>query len=145
MINTDILNQIPGEQRTYHIYDKIICDNDNYINNYPVEFSDSLSISGLPPHKLILKVNCIVLLIRNLNTKEAVVNGIRMRIKFMHSNAIYCTGTVRNKRIVIPRINLTYSGTILSFNLQKTRSPIIPAFAMAISLKDKHFKKLEYF
>jgi hypothetical protein len=36
LINTDILNQIPGEQRTYS-YDKIICDNDNDINNYAVE------------------------------------------------------------------------------------------------------------
>jgi hypothetical protein len=47
-------------------------------------------ISGLPPHKLVFKVNCIVLPIRNLNTKEALVNGIRMRIKFMHRNAIDC-------------------------------------------------------
>jgi hypothetical protein len=34
-----------------------------------------------------------------------------MRIKFMHRNAIDCevlTGTERNKRILIPRINLTY-------------------------------------
>ena len=37
-INTDILNQIPGEQRIYHSYDEIICDNDNDINKYPVEF-----------------------------------------------------------------------------------------------------------
>ena len=74
MINTDILNQIPGEQRTYHSYDKIICDNDNDINNYAVEFLNSLTISGLPPHKLVLEVNCIVLLIRNLNKKKALVN-----------------------------------------------------------------------
>ena len=67
LINTDILNQLPGEQRIYHSYDKIICDNDNGINNYPVEF--------LPPHKIVLKVNCIVLLITNLNTKEALVNA----------------------------------------------------------------------
>ena len=99
MINTDIINQIPGEQRTYHRCDKIICDNDNDINKYPVEFLDSLTISGLPPHKLVLKVNCIVLLIRNLNRKEALVNGLRMRIKVMHRNAIVCevlTGTVCN-------------------------------------------------
>lgn len=84
LINTDnILNQIPGEQRTYHSYDKIICDNDNDINNYPVEFLNSLTISGLPPDKLVLKVNYIVLLIRNLNTKDALVNGTRMRIKCM--------------------------------------------------------------
>ena len=120
MINTDILNQIPGEQRTYHRYDKIICDDDNGINKYPAEFLDSLTISGLPPHKLILKVNCIALLMRNLNTKEALVNRTRMRIKFMHRNAIDCevlTGAACNKRILIPRINLTYSGTILPFNL----------------------------
>ena len=50
MINTDIFNQIPGEQRIYHSYDKIICDNYNDINNYPVEFLNSLTISGLPSH-----------------------------------------------------------------------------------------------
>ena len=74
-----VLNQIPGEERIYHSYDKIICDNDNYINNYQVEFLNSLTISGLPSRKLVLKVNCIVLLIRNLNTK-LLVKGIRMRI-----------------------------------------------------------------
>ena len=86
LIKTDILNQIPGEQRTYHSYDKIICDNDNDINNYPVQFLNSLALSSLPLHKLVLKVNYIVLLIRNLNKKEALVNETRMRIKFMHHN-----------------------------------------------------------
>jgi hypothetical protein len=43
------------------------------------------------------------------------------------------TGTARNKRILIPRINLTYSGTILPFNFQRTQFPIIPAFAMSIN------------
>jgi hypothetical protein len=63
-------------------------------------------------NKLVLKVNCIVLPMRNLNTKETLVNGTRMRIKFMHRNAIDCevlTGTARNKRNLIPRLNLTYS------------------------------------
>jgi PIF1 helicase. len=80
LINTDILNQIPGEQRTYHSYDKITCDNDNDINNYAVEFLNSLTISGLSSHKMVLKVNCIVLLIINLNTTAALVNGTRMPI-----------------------------------------------------------------
>jgi PIF1 helicase. len=136
LINTDILNKIPGEQRTYHRYDKIICDNDNDINKYPVEFLNSLTISGLPPHKIVLKVNCIVLLIRNLKTKKALVIGTRMRIKFMHHNAIDCevlTGTARNKRILVPSMNLTYSGTILPFNLERTQFPIIPAFVMTIN------------
>jgi hypothetical protein len=47
-----------------------------------------------------------------------------MRIKLMHPNAIDCevlNGTARNKRILIPRINLTYSGIILPFNFQRTQ------------------------
>jgi hypothetical protein len=54
----------------------------------------------------------------------------------MHRNAIDCevlTGTERNKRILIPRINLTYSGTILLFNFQRSQFPIIAAFAMTIN------------
>ena len=71
-----------------------------------------------------------------------------MRIKFMHRNAINCqvlTGSVRNKRILIPHMNLTYSGTILPFNLQRTQSSIILALAMTISLKDKHLKNWNIF
>ena len=59
LINTDILNQIPDEQRVYHSYDKIICDM-AMTNKYPVECLNSLTISGLQPHKIVLKDNCIV-------------------------------------------------------------------------------------
>jgi hypothetical protein len=34
------------------------------------KIKNSLTISGFLSHKLVLKVNCIVVLIRNLNTKE---------------------------------------------------------------------------
>lgn len=136
MINNDIINRIPGESKSYLSTDKVICDNELEVNNYPIEFLNSLSVSGLPPHKLTLKVNCVVLLVRNLNTKEALVNGTRMRIKCLHSNSIDCeilTGTSKGKRILIPRINLAYSGTILPFNFQRTQFPVIPAFGMTIN------------
>lgn len=136
LINSDILNRMPGEEKIYHSYDKIITDDESEINNYPVEFLNTLCVSGLPPHNLQLKVNCIVRLIRNLNTKESLVNGTRMRVKALHRNAIDCevlTGNSRGKRILIPRINLTYSGTILPFDFQRTQFPIIPAFAMTIN------------
>jgi ATP-dependent DNA helicase PIF1 len=87
-----------------------------------------------------------VLPIRNLNTKEALVYGTRTRIKFIHHNAIDCevlTGTERDKRILIPRINLRYSGTILPFNFQRSQFPIIAAFAMTINKSQKQtFEKI---
>jgi hypothetical protein len=65
----------------------------------------------------------------------------------MHRNAIDCevlTGTERNKRILIPRINLTYLATILSFNFQRSQFPIIAAFfAMTINKSQKQtFEKM---
>ena len=54
----------------------------------------------------------------------------------MHRNTIDCkvlTRTTRIKRSLVPRINLTYSGTILPFNLERTQFPIIPAFAKTIN------------
>jgi hypothetical protein len=58
----------------------------------------------------------------------------------MHGNAIdweVLTGTERNKKILIPRINLTYLGTILPFNFQRSQFPIITAFAMTINKSPK--------
>ena len=110
---------------------------------------DSLTISSLLPHKLILKVNYIVLLIRNLNTNEALVNRTKMRIKFVHHNAIDCevlTRTARNRRILVPRINLTHSGTILQFNFERTQFPILLAFAMTIiKSQGQTFQKFDFF
>lgn len=136
LINSDILNRIPGIEKVYYSYDQIITENDSEINNYPVEFLNSINVSGLPPHRLMLKVDSIVLLIRNLNTKDALVNGTRMRVKCLHRNTIDCevlTGVSRNKRVLIPRIKLTYSGTILPFNFQRVQFPLILAFAMTIN------------
>jgi hypothetical protein len=63
----------------------------------------------------------------------------------MHRNAIDCevlTGTERNKRILIPRINLTYSGTILPFNFQRSQFPIIAAFAIINNSQKQTFEKI---
>jgi hypothetical protein len=63
----------------------------------------------------------------------------------MHRNAIdseVLTGTERNKRILIPRINLTYSGTILPFNFQRSQFPIIAAFAIINNSQKRTFEKI---
>lgn len=135
-INTEILNRLPGEEKTYSSYDTVISDDPQSHAAYPVEFLNSLTLSGFPSHKLVLKQNCIVLLIRNFNTGKGLVNGTRLRIVQMYRNTLDCevlTGIARNTRILIPRIHLTYSGTILPFSFRRTQFPIIPAFAMTIN------------
>lgn len=132
-INNEILNRMPGEKKTYFSSDKIVSDDIHEHTNYPIEFLNSLSVSGIPPYNLALKENCIVLLIQNLNTGKSLVNGTRMRVRRMHRSTLDCevlTGNAKNTRILIPRIRLTYSGTLLPFSFERTQFPVIPAFAM---------------
>ena len=73
-----------------------------------------------------------------IGDKNYIINEVYGNIS---ENILSDNGTVRSKRILIPSINLTYSGSILPFNLQRTQSPIIPVLAMTISLKEKRFLK----
>ena len=44
------------------------------------EYLNSLDPRGLPPHKLHLRLNAIVMLIRNISIHESLCNGTRLRI-----------------------------------------------------------------
>ena len=52
-INSNILNKIDGNLRTYKSIDTVANIDD--VVNYPVEFLISLDLSGFPPHDLQLK------------------------------------------------------------------------------------------
>lgn len=47
---------------------------------YPTEFLNSLTPSGLPPHSLFLKKYSPIILIRNLNPKEGLLNGTKLAV-----------------------------------------------------------------
>lgn len=59
-----------------------------------------------------------------------------MRVKILHRNSLDCevlTGASTGQRILIPRLNLKSSGTLLPFSLQRIQFPVILAFAMSIN------------
>ena len=49
-INSKVLNSIPGEARTHTSVNRLISENDSEILQFPIEFLDSLEMTGLPPH-----------------------------------------------------------------------------------------------
>ena len=59
-----IINQLGIEQIKLS-YDNILDDSHQHL--YPTEF---INISGLPPHKLILKKNQPIISLRNINSHE---------------------------------------------------------------------------
>ncbi|XP_076905569.1 uncharacterized protein LOC143561338 [Bidens hawaiensis] len=83
-INDSLLKFFPGDEVEYLSSDTI-CSSE-YINDtvdtalYSPELLNGLRISGLPNHKLVLKVGVPVMLLRNLNQKEGLCNGTRLQI-----------------------------------------------------------------
>ncbi|XP_073399748.1 uncharacterized protein [Dendrobates tinctorius] len=104
--------------------------------NYPVEFLNSLTPSGMPSHLLKLKIGTIVMLLRNLNTKKGFCNGTRLIVIALLRNIIQAkviTGSAEGDIVFIPRIDLCPSETGLPFKLKRRQFPLKPAFAMTIN------------
>ena len=80
--------------------------------NYPMEFLNSSTPGGMPPHRLNLKVGAVIILLRNLDSTRGPCNGTRMVVKQMMSKIIDCeilTRSFKGTRVFIPRVILAPS------------------------------------
>lgn len=72
-INDILMEKFPADLVTYKSTDRTI----NSIHQIDYEdFLKTLQLTGFPPHKLNLKKNCPVMLLRNINPIEGVRNGM---------------------------------------------------------------------
>ena len=67
-MNNEILSQLNGDSNEYFAIGTIVDDENEFLqNSIPIEFLNSITPNGLLPHKLILKIGTIIILLRNLN------------------------------------------------------------------------------
>jgi ATP-dependent DNA helicase PIF1 len=133
-LNEKMIDRFPGEEKVYHSFDSV---DDDSRNNYPIDFINSITPNGLPPHVLKVKINCPVILLRNLDPNNGLCNGTRLMVRAFQDNAIDAEivgGQHAGKRVFLPRIPMSPSDDIsLPFKMKRKQFPIRLSFAMTIN------------
>nr|XP_047129628.1 ATP-dependent DNA helicase pif1-like [Hydra vulgaris] len=114
-INEEVLHRLPGDVKTYLSSDSIDTDDLNEINNFPVEFLNSLTPSDL---------------------KGGLCNGTRLMVRALHNNYIdgeVLTGVSAGNRVFVPRVQLAPSDANLPFTLKRRQFPVRLAYSMTIN------------
>ena len=130
------MDQLPGQVKTYNSIDSVVSDSQEEIELYPLEFINSLTPSGMPPHVLNLKVGGIVMLLRNLSLKDGLCNGTRLIVRNLRDNVIDCeilTGVNAGDRVLIPRVSLWPNDTNLPFQIKRIQFPLRLSYALTIN------------
>ncbi|KAL7608874.1 uncharacterized protein LOC111881521 [Lactuca sativa] len=115
-INDCLLKKFPGDEVEYLSSDNIL--------------------SGLPNHKLVLKIGVPVMLLRNIDQKNGLCNGTRLQVLSLGKHVIEAriiTGTNIGNRTFIPRMSLTPSEKKIPFKFTRRPFPLAVYFAMTIN------------
>ena len=91
-INTLLITKFPGKEIVYHSFDKTKDPNQQSEHE---DFINTLTPNGFPPHVLILKPNCPVILLRNIDPSKGLCNGTRLICRRFEKNVIDCEIAVK--------------------------------------------------
>ena len=108
-INEKIINIFPGNAQEFLSADSVEDENLVHQNLYPIEFLNTLTPSGTPPHKLVLKIGAPIILLRNINPTEGLCNGTRLIIRRFQQHVIdaeILTGHILEKEYLFLKLEL---------------------------------------
>ncbi|KAL3076651.1 hypothetical protein niasHS_011728 [Heterodera schachtii] len=139
-INEIMMANVPGQVREYLSSDKPLDERPLDINEIESEVAalNRRSDSGMPPHRLRLKVGSVVVLLINKSDREGLINGTRIVLEELGDDRL--VGRVINNNAVggqvkffIERTRNVYEDkTPGGIKYERLQFPIKPAFAMTI-------------
>ena len=103
---------------------------------YPIEFLQTLTPSGFPPHMLNLMTGMPLILLRNLGQQEGLCNGTRLILRSLTAFRLtveICNGPKKGSSACIPRIDLIDQNNSMPFHLKRRQFPVRVAFAITIN------------
>ncbi|XP_057718561.1 uncharacterized protein LOC130933071 [Arachis stenosperma] len=111
-VNNKMTAGLPGQERVYLSSDSVCVEEGNMefeLDAFSPEILNGINCSGLPPHKLVLKVGAPVMLLWNIDQTNGLCNGTRMQVRRIGNHVIECktlTGNKAGSIVLILRLNL---------------------------------------
>ncbi|GFU82921.1 ATP-dependent DNA helicase [Trichonephila clavipes] len=68
-INEQVSAKFPGQKMTFYNAESIICEDQEKQHNFQLNFINTITTSGMPPHVLNLKVEAIIIVAQELESK----------------------------------------------------------------------------
>lgn len=129
-INNQIFAMLPGVVTEYKFSNTVVVADE--VVNFPPEFLNSLDLTGLPPHYLLLKMGSPIILLRNLDPPK-LCNGTRLYVKKMLDNVIevsILTGMGEGETVFS---RILFIWTDPPFNFKRLEFPVRLAFSITIN------------
>ncbi|XP_015961178.1 uncharacterized protein LOC107485174 [Arachis duranensis] len=137
-VNNKMTAGLLGQERVHLNSDAMCAEEGNMefeLDSFLPEILNGINCSGLPPHKLVVKVsggrNC-----DPQNQTNGLCNGTRMQVRRTGNYVIEyktLTGNKVGSIVLIPRLNLIPNNETLLVRFQRRQFPIIMSFAMTIN------------
>ncbi len=134
LINAMVLSYLPGAQVDFLSAD--FAEDTEVANTYPFEFLNTLEVSGMPSHKLSLKIGTPVILLRNFDPSAGLCNGTHLivrRFTMQVVEAKIIIGKWVGNVAFIPCIKFISDNNGLPFTFTRKQFPLQLAYAMTIN------------
>ncbi|XP_071901098.1 uncharacterized protein [Coffea arabica] len=133
-INDTLIQNFPGDSFDYISRDTCLDPSQQAILE---DFINSLTPNGLPPHRLTLKQNTPIMLLRNIDPPEGLCNGTRLVCRSLKSNvidAIISSGEFSGKQVFLHRICFRVEDDPnCPISFERIQFPVRLCFAMTIN------------
>jgi hypothetical protein len=136
-LNEQVLQRLGGDEKIFDGADSVVTERgvDGDVQ-YPVEYLNTINVSGLPLAKLKLKIGAPIMILRNIDPSQGLCNGTRAILTRASGRVLEVRiigGDHAGKKAFIPRITISTSNSDLPFELRRRQFPVRLAFAMTIN------------
>ena len=128
-VNLSVIQRLPGQETLL----KSLDSTEEGGADYPPEFLNTVELSGMPPHSLVLKPGCLVMLLRNIDQKGGHCNGVKYIVVNIRPHVLELRSVGdcnRGATILLPRIISISKTKSLPFTLRRKQFPVKLAYGI---------------